>query len=43
VSRAEEKMVRAVPEKPFASKVSGHRQIISILADTEQDDAWLRR
>lgn len=43
VSRAGEKMVRAVPEKLFASRVSSHRQIIAILADTEQDDAWLRR
>jgi len=32
-----------VPEKLFASEVSGHRQIVAILADTEQDDEWLRR
>lgn len=43
VSRAGERLVRAVPEKLFASEVSGHRQIVSILADTEPDDAWLRR
>lgn len=43
VSRAGERLARAVPEKLFASEVSGHRQIVAILADTEPDDAWLRR
>lgn len=43
VSRAGQKLVRAVPEKLFASEVSDHRQVVSILADTEQDDAWLRK
>jgi DNA-binding transcriptional ArsR family regulator len=43
VSRAGERLVRAVPEKLFASEVTGHRQIVSILADTEEDDAWLRK
>jgi predicted transcriptional regulator len=43
VSRAGERLVRSVPEKLFASEVSGHRQIVAILADTEQDDEWLRR
>jgi len=43
VSRVGERQVRAVPEKLFASAVSRHRQVVSILADTEQDDAWLRK
>jgi len=43
VSRAGERQVRAAPEKLFASEVSGHRQLVSILADTEQDDEWLRK
>lgn len=43
VSRAGERLVRAVPEKLFASEVADHRQVVSILADTEQDDEWLRR
>lgn len=43
VSRAGERMARAIPEKLFASEVSGHRQVVAILADTEEDDEWLRK
>ncbi len=43
VSRVGERQVRAVPEKLFTSAVAGHRKVVSILADTEQDDAWLRK
>ena len=43
VSRAGERLVRAVPEKLFASEVAGHRQVVAILADTEEDDEWLRK
>lgn len=43
VSRAGERQVRAVPEKLFTSAVASHRKVVSILADTEQDDAWLRK
>lgn len=43
VSRAGERLVRAIPEKLFASEVTGHRQVVAILADTEEDDEWLRK
>jgi DNA-binding transcriptional ArsR family regulator len=43
VSRAGERLVRAVPEKFFVSEVSEHQQVVTILDDTEGDDEWLRK
>jgi DNA-binding transcriptional ArsR family regulator len=41
--QVDERYVRGVPEKFFVSELSDHEQIVTILADTEGDDEWLRR
>jgi predicted transcriptional regulator len=38
-----EERVRAVQERFFASKVSSHERVLSILADTAEDDASVRK
>jgi|GEM_PF-1577768 len=43
IAQVSERQVRGVPEKFFESKVSGHDQVGAILADTEDDDKWLRK
>jgi DNA-binding transcriptional ArsR family regulator len=43
VRKAGERLVRAVPEKLFVSEVSEHRQVVTILSDTEGDDEGLRK
>lgn len=42
VKQVDERHVRGVPEKFFASEVSDHRQILAILADTEANDSGVR-
>jgi DNA-binding transcriptional ArsR family regulator len=43
ITRAGERTVRGVLEKFFVSAVADHRQVISILTDTESDDDPVRR
>ena len=43
ISLESEQQVRAVFEKLFASEVSEHETVVAILADTEQEDAQLRK
>jgi len=38
-----EERVRAVQEKFFVSTVSSHERVLSILADTAEDDAYVRK
>lgn len=42
VRQVDERYVRGVPEKLFASEVSAHKQVLAILADTEASDSDVR-